>query len=125
MKGKSMPTGLAILFAGVLSLPSSVRAAGVVGNGNAASCTDAALNAALAGGGLVTFNCGPDDVTIDVSPAAGGTGTKMISRDTTIDGAGRIVISGGGAVLVFSVARAVTFAVESLTIANGHGGHGR
>jgi hypothetical protein len=39
-------------------------AAGVVGNGTPASCTDAALNTALTGGGLVTFNCGASPVTI-------------------------------------------------------------
>ncbi|MFI5395427.1 MAG: hypothetical protein ACHQ9S_07830 [Candidatus Binatia bacterium] len=70
-------------------------AAGVVGTGTAASCTDAALNTALTGGGLVTFNCGGGLVTIDISPGAGGTGTKSIAVDTTIDGGSLITISGG------------------------------
>ena len=71
----------------------------MVGTGTAASCTDAALNAALAGGGLVTFNCGSAPVTIDIST---GTGTKTIAADTTIDGGGLITISGGNSVGVFS-----------------------
>jgi hypothetical protein len=91
----------------------------VVGNGTAASCTDAALNAGLAGGGVVTFNCGGGLVTIDIST---GTGTKTISVDTTIDGGGLITISGGNSVPVFSVNTGVNFTVQNLTIANGNWG---
>ena len=43
-------------FAVFTAIP--VRASGVVGNGTPSSCTEAALNTALAGGGSVTFNCG-------------------------------------------------------------------
>src|SRR4051812_1818291 len=88
----------AVLF--VTGLPQTARGAGVVGTGSGASCTDASLDAALADGGLVTFNCGSDPVTIDIS---GGTGTKTIAADTTIDGSGMIVISGGHSVRVFQV----------------------
>jgi len=98
----------------VASAASTTLAAGVVGTGTAASCTDAALNAALAGGGLVTFNCGSDPVTIDIST---GTGTKTIAADTTIDGGGLITISGGNHVRVF--VNGVNLTVENLTIANG------
>ncbi|MFI5396701.1 MAG: choice-of-anchor Q domain-containing protein [Candidatus Binatia bacterium] len=98
----------------------TARAAGVVGTGTAASCTDAALNTALTGGGLVTFNCGGGPVTIDISPGAGGTGTKSIAVDTTIDGGGVVTISGGNSVGVFSVNTGVNFTVQNLTIANGN-----
>jgi len=110
---------MAVLCAGVFvaCAPATARAAGVVGTGTAASCTDAALNGALAGGGLVTFNCGSAPATIDIST---GTGTKMITADTTIDGGGVITISGGNAVGVFSVDAQVTFTMKNLTIANGH-----
>ena len=104
----------------VAGAPSSTWAAGVVGTGTAASCSDAALDAALAGGGLVTFDCG-GPATIDIST---GTGTKMIAVDTTIDGGGLITISGGDAVGLFSVNSGVAFTVENLTIANGHIGDG-
>ena len=43
------------------------HAAGVVGTGTPASCTDAALSAALVGGGAVTFNCGPNPHTITLN----------------------------------------------------------
>jgi hypothetical protein len=117
--------GIAVLGVAVFvtNTASTAWGAGVVGTGTAASCTDADLNAALAGGGLVTFNCGPDPVTIDISK---GTGTKTISADTTIDGGGLITISGGNAVRVFSINCGtisdcgVNVTVENLTIANGH-----
>ncbi len=94
----------------VASAPSTARAAGVVGTGIADTCTDAALNTALAGGGLVTFDCG-GPVTIDIST---GTGNKMIAADTTIDGGGLITISGGNLVGVFSVNSGVKFTVKNL-----------
>ncbi len=72
------------------------QASGAVGTGTPASCTEAALDAALAGGGLVTFDCGPDPVTITV------TSEKATTADTSIDGGGRITLSGRGAVRVFS-----------------------
>jgi hypothetical protein len=103
---------LALFVAGV---PSAARGAGVVGTGTSASCTDAALNTALAGGGLVTFNCG-GPATIDIGS---GTGTKMIAADTTIDGEGLVTISGGDRVGVFHVSSGTTFIVRNLTIANG------
>jgi predicted outer membrane repeat protein len=107
---------LATLALAVFTAPSSARAlACVVGTG-AGTCTDAALNACLPGGGsftgTVTFNCG-GAATITV------TSTKAISADTTIDGGSLITISGGGSVGVFSVNAGVTFTVQNLTIANG------
>src|SRR5512139_1759534 len=39
------------------------QGAGVVGSGTPESCIETALDAALAGGGLVTFDCGQDPVT--------------------------------------------------------------
>lgn len=47
--------------------PNQAIAAGVVGTGTPESCTEAALNAALAGGGGVTFDCGTSPVTITVT----------------------------------------------------------
>ena len=98
------------------SAASTTLAAGVVGTGSAASCSDPALETALAGGGVVTFACGPGPVTIDIST---GTGTKIIAADTTFDGGGLITISGGNSVRVFSVNAGINFTVQNLTIANG------
>jgi hypothetical protein len=45
----------------------------VVGDGSAASCTGEAVIAAVAAGGAITFDCGPDPVTITLDrPATPG-----------------------------------------------------
>ncbi len=66
----------------------------VVGDGTAASCTAEAFLAAVEGGGVITFDCGPDPVTITVDRPA------KIRNDTgpdiVIDGGGLVTLSGGG-----------------------------
>ena len=66
----------------------------VVGTGTAASCTGDAFVAAVAKGGVVTFNCGPDPVTIVLTQTAkvfNDKGTKLV-----IDGGNKVTLSGGG-----------------------------
>lgn len=66
----------------------------VVGTGTAASCTGAAFVAAVAKGGVITFDCGPDPVTIEVTETAkivNDTGPKIV-----IDGGGKVVLHGNG-----------------------------
>jgi hypothetical protein len=75
------------------------------------NCTEAALRAAIAGGGLVTFAC---DGTITLA--------STITNDVnlTLDGSGRqVTISGGGAVRLFYVMTNVQFTAVNLTLANG------
>lgn len=97
-----------------------VHAAGVVGTGSAVSCTEAALDAALAGGGLVTFNCGSGFVSIPI------TTTKLLASDTTLDGSnGQIVLAGNNAVRLFSMGSPVNFTLRRLMLATGyHASHG-
>ena len=66
----------------------------VVGNGRAASCTSAAVVAAVANGGVVTFNCGTDPVTITMAATARVFNNKP---DLVLDGGGKVTLSGGGA----------------------------
>lgn len=94
-----------------------VQAAGVVGNGTPASCTETALRAAIAGGGRVTFNCGPQPVTITL------TSQLEVRQDTEIDGGGpqqggRITLSGGGRTRLIWLYNA-TLTIRNLTLANG------
>jgi len=65
----------------------------VVGNGTPSSCTGAAVVAAVAQGGIITFNCGVDPVTITLSSPA-----KVFNNrpDVTLDGGGKVTLSGGG-----------------------------
>jgi len=67
----------------------------VVGDGTAASCTSAAFVAAVAKGGVITFNCGPDPLTIEMSATAtifNDTGPRIV-----IDGGNKITLDGGNA----------------------------
>lgn len=66
----------------------------VVGNGAPASCTSEAFVAAVAKGGVITFDCGPSPHTITVTETAkivNDTGPKIV-----IDGGGKVTLSGGG-----------------------------
>jgi hypothetical protein len=70
----------------------------VVGDGTPASCTSAAVVAAVAKGGIITFDCGADPLTITLTETAkirNDTGPKIV-----IDGGGKITLSGGGAVRI-------------------------
>ena len=65
----------------------------VVGNGTPASCTSSAVVNAVAQGGIITFDCGPDAVTIVMAETAkvfNNTGPEIV-----IDGGGLITLSGG------------------------------
>jgi hypothetical protein len=66
----------------------------VVGTGTPASCTSAAVVAAVANGGVVTFNCGADPVTINMAATARVFNNKP---DLVLDGGGKVTLSGGGA----------------------------
>lgn len=93
-----------------LSLPSEAQAVDtshpttVVGKGTAASCTFAALNAAVSKGGIITFDCGDTLVTIPVTatltpPMSSGSGSPLA---IVIDGGNKITLDGGGAVRIMS-----------------------
>lgn len=65
----------------------------VIGNGSAESCTAEAFIDAVAQGGVITFNCGPDPLTITLDRPA-----KVFNDqpDVVIDGGGLVTLSGGG-----------------------------
>lgn len=94
------------------------RAAGVVGDGTPTSCTEAALNTALMGGGLVTFDCGPAPHVIIL------TIMKQITADTEIDGGGLVTLSGGNSVPHFQVFTDTTLTLRDLTLSRGSGTYG-
>ena len=109
----SLPYVISISIAvAALGAPQAAYAAGVVGNGAPASCTEAALVSALAGGGAISFNCGPNPHTIAF------TSRKTINTNTSINGAGKITFDGGGTTGFFSVAAARTLSLAGLTVTN-------
>ncbi len=67
----------------------------VIGDGTPESCTSAAVVAAVADGGVITFDCGPEPVTIVLEE------TLRIFNDAgpevVIDGGGLVTLSGSGA----------------------------
>lgn len=106
-----------VILLTVSALPSptpwTARAAGVVGDGSPGSCTEAALLAALGGGGAVSFNCGPTPVTIALTARARITGT------VTLDGDGLVTLDGGGTTGLFDVAPGATLELREITLAGG------
>lgn len=66
----------------------------VVGTGTPASCSADAFIAAVAEGGTITFDCGPEPAVIQLDRPA-----KVFndaSDDIIIDGGGKVTLSGGG-----------------------------
>ena len=85
---------------GRAAVPAAARAADtsrptrVIGNGTPASCTSRAVVAAVAAGGVITFSCGPDPVTITLTATA-----KIRNASApriVLDGGGKVTLSGGG-----------------------------
>ena len=65
----------------------------VIGGGTPAGCTSAAVVRAVAEGGIITFDCGPDPVTITMTATAKVVNT---SHQVVLDGGGKVTLSGGG-----------------------------
>jgi hypothetical protein len=72
----------------------SPAAATLIGNGTPAGCTSAAVVAAVAHGGTISFDCGPNAVTIPMARTAKVANT---SRSVVLDGGGKVTLSGRGA----------------------------
>jgi hypothetical protein len=80
-----------------VSLPTTV-----IGNGSPDGCTGDAFVAAVAQGGVITFDCGADPTTIVLTSTAkvfNDKGTKLV-----IDGGNKVTLSGGGKVRILYMA---------------------
>jgi hypothetical protein len=102
----------AAIAIGLLLCPRPAQAGGVVGTG-LGTCTEAALDSALAGGGLVTFNCGGAPAVIVLNSQ------KVITLDTSLDGANQITLSGGGSTRIFRVDSNAALSLNNLDLAHG------
>jgi hypothetical protein len=69
----------------------------VIGDGTPAGCTSAAVVTAVAEGGIITFDCGPDPVTITMTATAKVSNT---SHQVVLDGGGKVTLSGGGKIRI-------------------------
>jgi hypothetical protein len=94
----------------------------VVGNGTPASCTEAALASAVEAGGIVTFDCGPDPVTIKVKNQI----NLQSKVSTIIDGKGKITLDGQGQTRILSLnnggflSRTIKVVIQNMRFINGH-----
>jgi hypothetical protein len=88
---------------GHVSVPPAGRAVNtshpnhVIGHGTPAGCTSAAVVRAVAEGGIITFDCGPKQVTITMTATAKVVNT---SHRVVLDGGGRVTLSGGGKIRI-------------------------
>jgi hypothetical protein len=85
----------------------------VVGTGDG-TCTEALLAAAVASGGIITFDCGANGATIPI------TTPKTVAKDTVIDGGGNVTLSAGGTTRIFITSGDVSFTVQKLTLTGAH-----
>lgn len=100
------------LCARPVQLADTSRPTTVIGDGTPASCTEAALTAALATGGVITFRCGAAPLTLRV------TSERVISKDTVLDGGGTITLSGGGQNRILKVASTFDQITPRVTLQN-------
>lgn len=105
-------TAIALITIGSLSTRPAL-AAGVVGTGTPASCTSSALDNALQGGGLVTFNCGANPVTITLAF------TEGIAASTTLDGGNKITLKAPN-LHHFQVYVSQTFILKNIILSGGN-----
>jgi hypothetical protein len=87
----------------------------VVGDGTPASCTQAALRAAVAKGGSITFACG-GKATIPINAEI------SVNAPTVIDGEGTITLDGGGISRIFHLQAFQSLSVRNLRFINGFAG---
>ncbi|MEP7357942.1 MAG: hypothetical protein ABI847_11920, partial [Anaerolineales bacterium] len=87
----------------------------VVGNGTGASCDEAALHNALAGGGDITFNCGGPATILLLNP-------QTIAAATSIDGGDLISLTGGLTTRLFDVADGVPVTLRSIVLDSAYSG---
>jgi hypothetical protein len=89
--GAGNPSGTAAVPAEAAAVDTS-NPTRVIGTGTPASCTSAAVVSAVAQGGIITFNCGADPVTIAMAATA-----KIVNNtgpDIVIDGGNKVTLSG-------------------------------
>ncbi len=84
----------------------------MVGDGTPGSCTEAALDTALANAGRIAFDCGT--AQIDLSSA------KLISAGRIIDGGDTITLKGGGTDRLFVVDAGAELILRNIAMADGN-----
>ena len=127
---RSIATKLSLLLIAAAFVSTSAMA-GIVGSGTPSSCTEAALQAQLAAGGTVTFNCGAGPQTIAMTntmvilqnyPKIIIDGNDTITLDGTGNTSGMISIFGSSTVLPDVTLRHLIIANGNITTGLNAGG---
>ena len=112
-----LTTAVGAVSARTLNIPQDAT----IGDGTAASCqTQDAANAlsnAVAAGGTIDFNCGPDFVTIIVN-------TNATDQTVTVNGGGKIALSGESLRQIFFVFGTGNVTLNDITLEYGDSGSG-
>jgi hypothetical protein len=98
----ALPTGSPLKAgnpSGHASVPAAAKAVDtshpdhVIGSGTPSGCTSAAVVNAVKAGGVITFRCGPNPITITMTATA-----KVVNKHTklVLDGGGLVTLSGAG-----------------------------
>jgi sugar lactone lactonase YvrE len=87
----------------------------VVGDGTPGSCSEAALDTALASGGIIGFDCG-GAAQINFS----GAKTINFGNSVTLDGGGEITLSGGGVDRLFVVSAGAALTLRDIILTGGY-----
>ncbi len=89
------------------------RAEPLFAAGTVSDCSnDTQFSSMLSSGGTITFNCGTATIVLTTS--------KTISLNTTIDGGGKITLSGGDARRLFRVNSNVNLTLNNIILTNGY-----
>ena len=86
-----------------------------VGNGATASCTESALNSALATAKEIHFDCGPLPITITLSSA------KSIGTNLTINGGNKVTLDMAHTARHFTIQPGAALTLTQITLENGQG----
>jgi predicted outer membrane repeat protein len=106
---------------GAAAADHSVMGQTTIGDGTAASCQTEeaanALGAAVAAGGEINFNCGPDPVVINVN-------TNATDEFVVVNGGGLVTLSGENLRQIFYVYGSGGITLNDLTLIDGDAGSG-
>lgn len=101
----------------LLAAPPVLGANAVVGDGSPGGCSESHLDVAIAtahaGGGTITFDCGPDPIVITLTAA------KTITAFVVFDGDNKVTLSGGGTTRHFVVAAAAVATMREISLVDG------
>jgi hypothetical protein len=106
----SAPAGTQCEIPAVPAIAGETR---VVGTGAPASCSQAALQAALAAAGKLEFDCGDAETVISV------TETLVIKDGTHLNGKGKVTLDGGDAIRILRTESTSTVVLEGVSFRRG------